>query len=65
MPEQQLFQQCRQQLLLQRLCESRGLVPIFPSLVWVFSILCLVSRPFAIAINNNEVTIFRNIQETK
>ena len=50
---------------LRRLREFRELLPIFPSLVWVFSLLCLVSRPFAIALNNNELTTFENIQELK
>lgn len=65
MPEQQQFQKHRQQLPLRRLREFRELLPIFPSLVWVFSLLCLVSRPFAIALNNNELTTFENIQELK
>ena len=65
MLEQQQFQQHLQQLPLRRLHGLRELLPIFPSLVWVFSLLCLVSRPFAIALNNNELTTFGNIQELK
>ena len=65
MPEQQQFQKHRQQLPLRRLHGFRELLPIFPSLAWVFSFLCLVSRPFAIALNNNELTTFGNIQEIK
>ncbi len=65
MIKQQQFQQYRQQLPLLRLRGLHELLPIFPSLVWVFSLLCLVSRPFAIAINNNELTTFENIQELK
>ena len=65
MLEQEQFQQHLQRLLLLRLRGFRELLPIFPSLVWVFSLLCLVSRPFAIALNNNELTTFENIQELK
>ena len=65
MLKQQQFQQYRQQLPLLRLRGFHELLPLFPSLVWVFSLLCLVSRPFAIALNNNELTTFENIQELK
>ena len=65
MLEQEQFQQHLQRLLLLRLRGFSELLPIFPSLVWVFSLLCLVSRPFAIALNNNKLTTFENIQELK